>query len=105
MRDIFNEAAAAMRSGEGISAGEAWESAVRRVFPLTALEAGDQEILLALTGYLGITDRTDQRRHLALAVQRLQAREESAQRERATSERLWRYLGVLGGLALGVVFL
>lgn len=105
VRDIFLEAAAVMRSGQGVSAGDAWERAVREVFPLTALEAGDREILLALAGYLGVTDREDQRRHLALAAERLKAREELAQDERKTSERLWRYLGVLGGLALGVVFL
>ncbi len=103
--DIFRGAAGLMRSGEGLAAGEAWETAARAVFPRTALEAGDLDVVLALAGYLGVTDREDQRRHIALAVERLRAREEAALAEQRTSERMWRYLGVLGGLALGVALL
>jgi stage III sporulation protein AB len=105
VKDIFGQAAALLRSGEGMSAGEAWEKAAWTVFPRSALVLGDLEVILALSGYLGVTDREDQRRHLGLAVERLRAREEEAAADQRTSERMWRYLGPLGGLALGIVLL
>ncbi len=103
VRSLFARAAARLRSGEGVSAGEAWEEAARGVFPATALESGDLDILLALSGHLGVTDRDDQLRHLRLAGERLRVKEEEARDEQRASERMWRYLGLLGGLALGIV--
>ncbi len=105
VRRIFTEAAARLASGEGLTAGEAWEAAVRSVAWVTALDSGDVEVLLALAPYLGVTDREDQERHLLLVEDRLEAREAEAARDRAASERMWRYLGILGGLALGVALL
>lgn len=102
---MFTLAAGLLRSGEGISAGEAWERSVRGAFPQTALEAGDLEVILALTGYLGVTDRDDQTRHLGLALERLRVREDEARAEQQASERMWRYLGLLGGLAVAVALL
>lgn len=103
--DIFLRTAGLLRSGEGITPGEAWERALREVFPRTALDLGDLEVALALSGYLGVTDREDQLRHIGLALERLRVREDSARAEQSASERMWRYLGVLGGLALGVALL
>ncbi len=105
VRDAFSGTARLLRSGEGISAGEAWERAVRSAFPATALEVADLEVVLALSGYLGVTDRDDQMRHIGLAVERLRVREEEARDEQRASERMWRYLGLLGGLAIGVALL
>lgn len=105
VRDVFAGTARLLRSGEGTSAGEAWERAVRAEFPRTALEVADLEVVLALAGYLGVTDRDDQMRHIGLALERLRVREEEARAEQQTSERMWRYLGLLGGLAVGVVLL
>jgi len=73
--DIFTRAAALLRSGEGLAPGEAWERAVRGVYPVTALREEDTGAILALGGRLGLTDRDDQRRHLRLAAERLRARE------------------------------
>ncbi len=105
VREVFGGTSRLLRSGEGLSAGEAWERVVRGAFPKTALEAADLEVVLALSGYLGVTDRDDQMRHLGLAVERLEVREEEARAEQQASERMWRYLGLLGGLAAAVVLL
>lgn len=103
--DLFSRTAEVLRSGEGLSPGEAWERSARSVFPETALDAGDLEVLLGLAGYLGMTDRDDQLRHLDLALERLAVREDAARAEQAASERMWRQLGLLGGLALGIALL
>jgi len=103
--DILARAAALVRSGEGLAPGEAWERAVREIYPATALRAEDIDPVLALGSHLGLTDRDDQRRHLRLAAERLEAREKAAREERSSAERMWRYLGLLGGLALAVAFL
>lgn len=105
VRRFFERTAQSLRSGEGLSPGEAWETALRDVFPQTALVVGDLDVLLALSSHLGLTDRDDQRRHLRLAGDRLAVRETEARDEQRASEKMWRYLGVLGGLALGIVLL
>lgn len=99
------EVAARLRSGEGLTPGDAWRQAAGLIYPRTALVRADLDIVLALAPHLGLTDREDQRRHLRLAAERLRVREEAAQDEQRTSERMWRYLGVLGGLALGLALL
>ncbi|RJQ11392.1 MAG: stage III sporulation protein AB [Bacillota bacterium] len=102
---LFARTAAYLGSGTGMSAGEAWKTAARDVFPGTALEAGDMDVVLTLASHLGLTDRDDQVRHLRLAGERLAVKEDEARGEQRSLERMWRYLGVLGGLALGIVFL
>lgn len=99
------ETAGLLRSGEGLTPGEAWRRAVETTYSRTALMRADVDIVLVLAPHLGLTDREDQRRHLRLAAERLRVREEAALNEQRTSERMWRYLGVLGGLALGLALL
>lgn len=65
-----------------------------------ALAAADRDVLLALGAALGTSGREDQVRHLMLALRRLELAEDEARREGERGQRLARWLGVLGSLAL-----
>lgn len=98
--EIFAEAADVLEAGEGGTAGEALGVALQQVYQKLALERSDAEILLSLGAVLGASDRDDQKKHLALAGERLKREEAAAQEARLRYERLYRYAGALGGAAL-----
>lgn len=91
--------------GGGITAGDAMQQAVREVEPTTALRQPELEALAALGAVLGASDRRDQARHLELARTRIASEEGRAAEERTRYERLYRYAGLLAGVALVLVLL
>lgn len=102
---LFSLTARALGSGRGLTAGEAWEAALERVWPRTALTDSDRDLLVALGPHLGASDREDQVKHLALARQRLSAACAEAESLAAREGRLWRNLGALAGLAIALVLI
>jgi stage III sporulation protein AB len=91
--------------GDGISTGEAMRLTLSTLGETTAFTREDLDVLASLGGVLGVSGRADQIRHLALAQDRLRALEARAQDERNRYERVARYLGVLSGAALVLIFL
>ena len=102
--EAFHRAAAALKDSGGVTA-EAWEKALEWLQTTTALNRADIEVLRTLGLRLGATDRVDQLRHLAAAIQRLRVQEDLAHQARNRNETVWRYLGALAGLALGLILL
>lgn len=102
---IFQRTATLLQKGGGMTAGDALRNALAQTQGQTALAQPDQEVLLALAAVLGSTGRQDQVRHLALARQRLAGEEARAEEHRQRYERLARYLGVLSGAALVLIFI
>lgn len=70
-----------------------------------AMAAPELEVLAHMSRCLGRSDRQDQVKHLRLAQGQLQALAQDAAAEQERSGRMWRYLGVCGGLALAVLLL
>jgi stage III sporulation protein AB len=103
--DLLAGAAARLRSGEGITAAEAWAAALARADTRSAWSAADRQALLDLGAALGASGRDDQLRHLAHCRDRLLALQAEARREADRSARVWIYLGALGGLGLLIVCL
>lgn len=102
---LFSVSARRIRSGGGMTAGEAMRLAVLEMSDRTALKPEDLEIMLALAVVLGSTGRHDQVRHLQLALRRLSGEEGRAQEERSRYERVARYMGVLSGAALVLILI
>ncbi|HEY3367648.1 MAG TPA: stage III sporulation protein SpoIIIAB [Symbiobacteriaceae bacterium] len=102
---IFRAAVRRLREGRGITPGEALAGALDETADGTALTKADRSVLLALAPALGSSGRSDQMRHLTLARERLAGQEAQAQAEQAKYERLARYMGVLSGAALVLIFL
>jgi stage III sporulation protein AB len=103
---VFERTGRLMTDGDGgASAAGTWESGLANLREVTPLAGADLEILRTLGRTLGTTDRADQRRHLVLAAERLRIQENQAREARSRNEGMWRYLGVLGGLAVGLTLI
>jgi len=97
---LFSEAAEELSSMSGVTASEAWEKALGKYYPATALNSHDLSILHNLGASLGISDREDQVKHLRLAMEQIDAETACAEDEAARNAKLWSYLGFLGGLLI-----
>ncbi|MEW6082627.1 MAG: stage III sporulation protein AB [Bacillota bacterium] len=89
----------------GLPAERGWREALEEFSASTSLTAEDSEVLRGLGKTLGISDRLDQSRHLDLARERLAALEAQAREDEARNSRIYRYLGILSGLALVLLLL
>lgn len=100
---LFSLSAAHLESSDAFP--EAWKRAVGTYFEASCLHPKDKDALVFLGDVLGTSDRADQSRHLKAAVQRVRHLEADAERTEAPSVKLWRSVGLLGGLALAVLLL
>lgn len=98
--ELFSDAAALLRCGDGRTAEEAWAQALGRFAAGSALRPEDLAALAGLGATLGASDREDQVCHPALAMERLKSQGMRAEEEARNNVRLWRYLGFLGGVAV-----
>lgn len=103
LSSLFAGIATKLRSGSGLTVKESWEQAVMERWPYTAMQEGEQDILLQLGSSLGTTDREDQLKHLHLASSQLGSMESEAAEEQRRFEKMWRSLGVLGGALIVVM--
>ncbi|MFC3768279.1 stage III sporulation protein SpoIIIAB [Paenibacillus sp. GCM10012303] len=94
---LFRSAAEPLSTQSGITAGESFRDALNVCWKQTALSSNEREILSQMSYTLGISDRTDQAKHLRLAVTLLQAEEQNAWDEQRRYEKMWKSLGVLAG--------
>lgn len=97
---FFCEAASLLKSGNGETVEEVWTRALERWRPASALRHEDLAALAGLGAALGVSDREDQLRHLALAGERLRIQGLRAEEEAHKNVRLWRYLGFFAGAAI-----
>ncbi|MCL6639311.1 MAG: stage III sporulation protein AB [Firmicutes bacterium] len=97
---LFQAAAEELEAMSGLTAAEAWDRALRFYYPATSLAPQDLAPLRDLGASLGVSDREDQRRHLRLAVEQLGAGGAAAELEAAKNEKIWSYMGFLGGLMI-----
>lgn len=99
---IFRVAADLIKGSE-LLPGEAWHTAVHRVYGWSALAPEDRDALLAFGETLGACGAEDQLRHLALARERLRENEARARDEAERMARMWRYLGVTVGAMVALL--
>jgi len=97
---FFQQVRELILSGNGYTAGEAWNMALDQVYAQTALHPVDREIIGALGVAVGASDREDQLKHLHLACEQLQKEEINAAEMRAKHEKMWKYAGFLTGLVI-----
>lgn len=84
----------------GITASNAWESAVRENILTTALNKEDEEILVSFGKMLGNSDLDGQIKNIHLTLSQLELQEEKAEENKKKNERMYRSLGCLGGMAI-----
>lgn len=104
LRPVFEELAEQVRTGT-VSVAEAFEVAAHRcrTNPALALQSSELEVLTEFGGTLGQSDRRHEVQNLDAALIRLEGLEQLAEESQRKNERLWQYLGVLGGLLVVVM--
>lgn len=100
LQSLFLAAAAQLRSMSGCTAGEAWDVALSKYYPASALKENDLHILQNLGKVLGVSDRQDQSKHFRLAVEQLKLETARAEGEAAKNVKMWNWLGFCGSMAL-----
>lgn len=100
---FFKEASQLLEHRTGFSAQEIWQQSLEKHWSGTAFQQNEREIVLKLGDYLGLSDREDQTKHIRLAMDQLKLEEELAREEQQRYEKMWKSLGVLGGMFVVIV--
>ena len=98
VREIFSKTGQTLARRTGLSVRQAIESVLEETKATLALGAPEKEIMLQLGANLGATNREEQQKYLIMVIEELRQIEEEARRERAQNVKMFRYLGVCGGL-------
>lgn len=77
---------------------EAWNDAVARFWPETALKNAEREVILQFGTTLGTEDAENQKKHIQLALSHLEREETEARTAQASHEKMMRSLGFLAGI-------
>ncbi len=100
---FFRETEEKLRAGRGLNASEAWELSVRENIHKTSLNKEDEEILVSFGKLLGNSDVEGQIKNIRLTLSQLKIQEQKAEVHKAKNEKMYKTLGVLGGLAVVIV--
>ncbi len=101
---IFHLAAEQLSFNNGKSTKDLWTLVISDHWRNTSMKLPEKEIVLQLGATLGISDRSDQMKHIHLTINQLQAEENMAKDEQNRYEKMWKSLGILGG-ALVVILM
>lgn len=105
VRTFFAEALRQLQKPDVVDAAAAWQQAAGIVRAELALEPDDWPILLRASAGLGGLGRENQIKQLEAAEAALGAHAATAAAICERGERMWRYLGVMGGIAVVIILL
>ncbi len=100
---FFNSTVENLRSEAGFDASEAWTQAIKGNIQSTSLNSEDEEILISFGKMLGGSDLEGQIKNIRLTVNQLKLQEQKAEELKVKNEAMFKYLGVLGGLAIIII--
>ncbi|NMB35749.1 MAG: hypothetical protein GX989_05620 [Firmicutes bacterium] len=101
---IFLGAAREMQKSRGLSARRCWQNAWEDSSGALAFSAREMKLLERLGLAWGKGDKNDQLRQTALIQELLRQALREAREELQKNDKMWKYLGLLGGTTL-VIFL
>lgn len=84
---------------------KAWEKSLSEFREQWALHQEEWDILLSLGEVLGKTDKAGQKSYIELVRIKFDLQEKKAESDRTQKEKLYKSLGVLGGLATVLVLI
>jgi stage III sporulation protein AB len=106
VRSFFSEVRAHLiASGPVDDASSAWSRVAEAKQDTLALDADDWAVLRRVAAGLGALGRDDQVKQLELADAQLSSLAAEAAEVSRRGEKMWRYLGVFGGLAIVILLL
>ncbi|ABO49592.1 stage III sporulation protein AB [Desulforamulus reducens MI-1] len=102
---LFSRAGTELMSMRGITAREAWQTALSQYYPKSSIAKTDRAILVELGTSLGMSDREDQIKHLVLAKEQLKLEHAKAEEASLKNTKVYHYLGFLGGLTVVLILI
>lgn len=102
--EVFLSTVAELAKGEGQTAGEAWEGALKLKEEKMLLNHSDLAILRQFGQGLGASDREDQMKRLKMLRMQLEGREQLAETDRQKFQKVWQSLGWSVGLVITMLF-
>ncbi|WP_282935749.1 stage III sporulation protein SpoIIIAB [Paenibacillus sp. RC67] len=100
---IFRHTAEELSQAGGRSTQQIWQQSLQEHWKHTSMKAGEQDIVRQFGFTLGLSDSTDQVKHLRLAIQQLQGDLDRSEEERKRYESMWRSLGLLMGALIVIL--
>lgn len=91
--------------GEGFTAGEAWELALKELEQESALLPEDLDILLYFGQSLGGSDKEEQHKNFKLVQEHLKNAENKAEELKIKNTKIWQYLGFSFGGVIAIILL
>lgn len=101
---LFCDAARLMQKSSGLSARECWRRALQKSGAVLQFAPDNMELLDRLGLVWGKGDKNGQLKQIALLQDLLRQALREAQGEYRKNDKIWKYLGLLGGLTM-VIFL
>lgn len=103
LSSLFRLMSERLLTSSGESTRELWQKTVSEVWTRTSMRQPEQEVILQLGPVLGLSDQSDQIKHLRLAIAQLQSEETDARDEQQRYEKMWKSLGVLIGALIVIL--
>jgi stage III sporulation protein AB len=103
LSSFYRSTAERLSGSGGVSTRDIWHQEVKETWKRTSMKLPEQEIMLQLGHVLGMSDRSDQVKHLRLAVSQLQAEETDSREEQRRYEKMWKSLGLLIGALIVIL--
>jgi stage III sporulation protein AB len=94
-----------MQKKEGFSVEECWRRSLMDRQGAMVLTKEQLELVLKMGMIWGKGDKTDQLKQVSLLQELLRQALQTARAEREKNEKLWRYLGLLGGVTVVILLL
>lgn len=88
-----------------LTISEAWEMCLDEFRGQWALHQEEWDLMHSMGNVLGKTDRAGQKSYIELVRAKLSLQEKKAETDRAQKEKLYKSLGVLGGIATVLVLI
>ncbi len=102
---LFMQSAAYLEKKEGLNATECWHKALQDRQDEMELAGGQMELLNKMGLIWGRGDKKDQLKQVTLMQELLRQALLEAKNEQGKNEKVWRYLGLLGGLTIVILLL
>lgn len=100
---FLKEAAMEMENASGVRFGEIFEKCAKEKLPLSVLKADEREAFCSLGESLGYLDLTMQLKMLDQYEDELKGSLEALRREMPEKKKVYRSLGMLGGMLLAIL--
>jgi stage III sporulation protein AB len=101
---LFSDTAVLMLKSRGLSARECWRKALKNNYDTLEFSRNGMELVDRLGLVWGKGDKSGQLKQIALIQELLRQALQEAQSEYHKNDKIWKYLGLLGGLTM-VIFL